>query len=213
MYAQKWIVTAFKVAKPDTKEKAAAAKAASATTVTGGSTNDNRAKSSTPNVATSAVRMTFKADRPFYPYREPEDQRKSDTSNAPRLLRVYFIGNERMEGTVGDAGEWKATVRWSKTLDDANRSTLIRQLKFTNESTPEKWWLTEFEDRSSPRPGVDEVYFKTAKDQQTVERTAMTLPSKPTPPTWPMFAVIGIAFVLVYARRALRRASPQYGVA
>ena len=36
---------------------------------------------------------------------------------------------------------------------------------------PDKaWFLTEFEDRSSPRPGTDEVYFGPAPDQSPVER-------------------------------------------
>jgi hypothetical protein len=32
------------------------------------------------------------------------------------------------------------------------------------------WWLTEFEDRSTPRPGTDEVYFAPAPDQSPVAR-------------------------------------------
>src|SRR5206468_8255579 len=60
----------------------------------------------TPGVATSAVRMTFTAERPFFPYREPEDQRRGPAAGTPRLLRVYFLGDARMKGALGEKGEW-----------------------------------------------------------------------------------------------------------
>lgn len=61
-----------------------------------------------PVVTTAAVRMSFTTPRPFFPYREPADQRESPKANVPvaeteRLLRVFFIGTARVEGTLGDA--------------------------------------------------------------------------------------------------------------
>lgn len=65
-------------------------------------------------IATSAVCMSFKAERPFYPYREPAEQRETmpaslkagvapDVSN-DRRLRVFFVSDARMDGAVGEGG-------------------------------------------------------------------------------------------------------------
>src|SRR5205807_1141546 len=44
------------------------------------------------SVASKAVRMTFKADKPFFPYREPAEQRQKKGGQPGRLLRVYLLG-------------------------------------------------------------------------------------------------------------------------
>jgi hypothetical protein len=43
-----------------------------------------------------AVRLSFSADRPFYPYAEPGDQTQSE----PRTLRVTVVSDARMEGEI-----------------------------------------------------------------------------------------------------------------
>jgi hypothetical protein len=145
--AQEWKLTAFKIASD------AAAKA----------------------ISTSAVRMTFTTERPFYPYREPADQRETVPPNlagayAGRTLRVFFVGPGRFDGAIGDAGKpWPGRPRWSNPYEG---TALPEQpLPF---ALPENAWLTDFVDESSPRPGTDEVYFAPAKD-----------PSRITPPPIP----------------------------
>jgi hypothetical protein len=138
-----WIITAFKIAK-DSPESM--------------------------NVATTAVRMTFQTERPFYPYREPEDQRRGGKL-APRLLRVFFLGESRMDGTLGKTGElWPGKVVWANKVSAAQRTKLLEVLDLPEETPPATWYLTEFEDRSSPRPGTDDVFFAPSEDQQPVER-------------------------------------------
>ncbi|MFO0660805.1 MAG: DUF2330 domain-containing protein [Polyangiaceae bacterium] len=58
--------------------------------------------SETPSnaIGTSAVRMSFKTDRPFFPYREPSNQRDTSVASKPasersRLLRVFFVNTRR----------------------------------------------------------------------------------------------------------------------
>src|SRR5262249_31034788 len=76
-----WIITAFKIDKGGRNQQ---------------------------ELATSAVRMTFTTDRPFYPYSEPADQRQArrdrrdQWAQAPRLLRVHFLSDKRMAGKLGD---------------------------------------------------------------------------------------------------------------
>jgi hypothetical protein len=121
-------------------------------------------------LASSAVRMTFKTDRPFFPYREPESQASAGPAPS-RLLRVYFVGDQRMQGTLGEKGNaWPGTVAWANRLEGSDRDKLLALLKLSAQTPPASWWLTEFEDRSSPRPGTDDVFFAPAADQTPVER-------------------------------------------
>src|SRR5262249_54133622 len=122
-----------------------------------------------PGAATSAVRMTFKTDRPFFPYREPEDQRAA-AGTGPRLLRVYLLAEKRMAGTLGEMGDWPGPVVWAARLRADQRRRLLGTLKLRRDPPPGSWWLTEFEARSAPRPGTDEVYFRPAADQAAVAR-------------------------------------------
>jgi hypothetical protein len=135
----KWVITAFKIAAADKPTAAGTALPVDAT----------------------AVRMTFKTDKPFYPYREPADARAAPAGD--RFLRVYFLAGERYAGTLGAAGDWPGQAVWANAADPPKGvgATAV---------SGQAWWLTEFEDRSSPRPGTDEVYFAPAEDQATLER-------------------------------------------
>lgn len=168
----KWKITAFKIAKDD---------------------KGNRL------VATSAVRMSFKTERPFFPYREPAEpppppETATEKGEEPkivrrtpgaRLLRVYFLGSERVQGQLGDK-EWPGKTVWANKVYTADRHNLFPFLKL-DLPTDKDWWLTELEDRSSPRPGTDDVYFDTAKDQAAVSRPALIryAPRPPVPPKPP----------------------------
>ena len=83
-----WTVTAFRIATIDTTR---------------------------PGIATTACGMTFPTDRPFFPYREPEDQRiESANPPPPRLLRTFFVGNGRHGGRLGGNQIWPGTDRLGK---------------------------------------------------------------------------------------------------
>lgn len=124
-----------------------------------------------PALGTAAVRMSFTTDRPFYPYREPTDQRDPKDPPAARLLRVFFVGPQRVEGAVGSAagspgaakGPWPGKPTWSDHL------TAARDLGPLPVAAPAGAWLTAFEDRSSPRPGTDDLFFTPSPAQQPVK--------------------------------------------
>ena len=135
---RKWLITAFKISKADPKA---------------------------PLAQTSAVRMSFKTDRPFYPYREPD----SAAAGAPnRALEVFFLGPQRVDGVVGASTPWPGNALWSNELSWPNRSELRAKLKLPDDPIESGMRLTRFVDRSSPRPGTDELYFKTAASQATL---------------------------------------------
>jgi hypothetical protein len=116
-----------------------------------------------PAVATSAVRMSFTAEQPFFPYREPADQREAQP-NAPvlqgnRLLRVFFIGPERVAGSIGAArAPWPGETYYSNPIAKITKPLALPV------QAPEGAWLTVFEDRASPRPGTDDLFFARAAD-------------------------------------------------
>ena len=146
-----WIITAFKIASDAPKTK---------------------------GINTSAVRMSFKTERPFYPYREPADQRpaaeagKEPVKVPNRLLRVYVLAKQRMQANLGDK-DWPGKTVWANLVHLDNCKTLAKHLQLKDWQPTGSWWLTELEDRSSPRPGTDELFFAASKDQSAVTRPPM----------------------------------------
>lgn len=161
------------------------------------------------SLQTTPVRMTFRTERPFFPYREPEEPKEVEAAAAAtkqkqkvpihqrgRLLRVFFIGDQRVEGMLGN-DKWTAGMPWSNVLSDAQRTDLIERLGLPDNELPARPRLTVFEDLSSPRPGREEVYFRTAADQSVVTRPDRVLRR----PIWipidvVLLGLIGLAVVL-----------------
>jgi hypothetical protein len=178
----KWVLTAFKIAAQ-----------------TGGP--DHPTGPRPANL--TAVRMSFPTNKPFYPYREPEDARKP--SGQERLLRVYFLADKRYSGTLGTSGEWPGKAVWSD-------ETTVPTLPGAKIDGGRKWRLTEFEDHSSPRPGTDEVYFAPDTDQSTKERPPIIHIDYQVEywPGWggalvglmPILAIIGVYCIWRLARRS-----------
>jgi hypothetical protein len=113
------------------------------------------------------VRLSFWTDKPFYPYREPVAAAAS-----PRLLRVFFLNSSPVTGRFEDSasapGAWPGRVTTAHNLDgfDPNfRPDIAKKLALAPSQMPSPLWLTTFEDRSSPRPAVADVYFSDAPQQ------------------------------------------------
>lgn len=132
---QRWIITAFKI---------------------------DKGQSDLP-AQTSAVKMSFTTDRPFFPYREPASQREYNTLGIPRrLLVVFFLGPDRVDGTIGAGTDWPGDLQWSDTLDDRFRNELTVA---TSVPIPAGARLTAFHDTAAPRPGTDDLFFAKTADQ------------------------------------------------
>jgi Uncharacterized protein conserved in bacteria (DUF2330) len=144
-----WIITAFKLTKDGGKSG---------------------------QLETKAVRMSFHSDRPFYPYREPEDLRKS--GGGTRALHLFFLADQKYEGTLGDNGNWPGSTLWANDVSSV-APFWTTNLKLADTALAKSLegarYLTEFQDNSNPRPGTDEVYFRPASDQSTLERPPIVL--------------------------------------
>jgi hypothetical protein len=174
----KWFITAFKVEKgPDGKA-----------------------------VATKAVRMTFKTPAPFFPYREPETKSPEGPSPA-RLLRVYFLSSSRVKGALGKegAGEaWPGTVPWANKIESGDREKILDLVKLPNDTPPQSWWLTEFEDRSSPRPGKADVWFSPTTNDPVERPPQIQYVANPIPDcvmTYALVAYLAIPGLVRHLRR------------
>jgi Uncharacterized protein conserved in bacteria (DUF2330) len=147
-------------------------------------------------VETDAIRMTFTTDKPVYPYREPTDQRENlppEASYQPRLLRVFFLGTQRVDGTVG-TGAFGGEVTWAGPV-----KTSV-PLPF---ATLDKPWLTVFEDTSSPRPGTDDLFFAPSKDQAEVRPPPIVIQhDSEIPVPLDVVAVVAIGAWRIKRRRA-----------
>lgn len=189
--ANKWYLTAFKVA-----------------TETGGPTPPGGAKT----VTNSAVRISFPTDTPFYPYREPVDARTATAGGgASRTLRVFVLTDSRVTGRIGKGdpnAPFPGRTVWANSLDAGRLTAVTTAGKLPALPGNRHWHLTEFEDRSSPRPGTDEVYFSPSADQSAVERPPLVGYEYYDAPVWPwVSAAVGapvlVAGLIVW--RVLRR--------
>src|SRR5262249_32473112 len=141
-----WKITALKVAKDkDAKDK--------------------------PSVAASALRMSFKTDRPLFPYREPDSKNSAQALGASqRLLRVYFLADGRYQGELTKQVHWTGTVAWANKLSPADREKTLELLHLPATTAPAEWWLTEFEDAWPYRTAPADLYFSRSADQNGVKR-------------------------------------------
>jgi hypothetical protein len=202
-----WIITAFKVAGQPRPTGAGNG----GTTGRGGPPatrrDGPRSAQQVNGLQASAVRMSFKADRPYFPYREPADQRDERAAGVSRSLRVYFVAAQRFAGKLGDGSvAWPGRTVWADKLAEAEVKHLADELKLPAGLPSGELWLTEFEDRSSPRPGTDEVYFEPSPDQSTVARPPLVrYVDDPTP--WLIGFVVALPVALLGALLILRWAS------
>jgi hypothetical protein len=193
-----WIITAFQIAKSDAGR---------------------------PEVSTQAVRMSFETERPFFPYSEPADQRTGPPTRGGRLLRIFFVGTQRMQGALDDKTPWPGRAAWANPLAEDRRTALQGLLDQSADkeggkigALPEKAHLTAFDDPSSPRPGTSDLFFSPSEDQSNLHRPpiihqvevyAPGLLAAPASGWWTGAAVIGcsvlvVALVLVGWRLAMR---------
>ena len=121
----------------------------------------------------AAVRMSFKSDVPFFPYREPARPARSGSGAEPRLLRVYLLATARMEGVLGvsaASAAWPGRAVWADRISEQDRAALLEHVKLTSAVAAGALWLTEFADGSSPRPAAHDLVFRTAADPSVLHK-------------------------------------------
>jgi hypothetical protein len=173
-----WIITAFKVVKDP----------------------------SVDDVATSAVRMSFHAVRPFFPYSEPAEQRDSKTKGwSRRLLRVFFVAEARYKGRLGNNRNWPGRTVWAGPLQAEPAAELAKKLAVkAGRQAP---WLTVFEDKASPRPGTADLFFDLSPDQAEIRRPPIEFVQTYTVGGWICLGVVVLLLGWTIIRN-VRRSRP-----
>jgi hypothetical protein len=163
-----------------------------------------------PSITAAALRISFKTDKPLFPYREPDPTKSAAALNAQnRVLRIFFIGDGRYRGDLAADEAWSGKVAWADKLTPAARGKLLELLKLPANTGPAEWWLTEFEDNWPYRAAPADVTFVKDADQTPVKRPPMiyyvgaSLPDDPT-----IYALAGFLVIPPLVRRARRWPKP-----
>ncbi|MGE3806441.1 MAG: DUF2330 domain-containing protein [Gemmataceae bacterium] len=162
-------------------------------------------------VAASALRISFKTDRPLFPYREPESASAAkELGINHRLLRIYFVGEARYQGELTREQPWTGKVAWADKLTADQRKRTLELLGLPETTGPAEWWLTEFEDPWPYEKAPADVYFARSADQGEVKRPPIVeYVAAPYPTDVMMFAIAGFLFVPPVVR--LLRRKPRQG--
>lgn len=175
---QKWKITALKVAK-------------------------KKEGDTTKDVTAAALRMSFKTDRPLFPYREPDSTRFAASLGANRrLLRIYFLAEARYQGEMTKAQAWTGNVAWANKIGAADRKKVLELLRLPENTGPSEWWLTEFEDNWPYKIAPADVYFSRSTDQGTVKREPIVryVSGRQGPDAMPFAIAVAIALSFLFVR-------------
>ena len=164
-------------------------------------------------VAAAALRMTFKTDRPLFPYREPNTRSAAQALDAKnRLLRIYFVAEAKFAGDFTQAGKtWGGHIAWANPMRDEEHQKLLELLKLSPATEQKAWWLTEFEDAWPYAGAPSDVYFSRAANQDPRRRAPII---EYVSSAWPIdasgFAIVA-AIVLPPLLNRVRRRSRHQG--
>jgi hypothetical protein len=126
-------------------------------------------------VSASALRLSFKTDRPLFPYREPDPSGPAKALGAhDRLLRIYFIAEARYDGELTREAPWTGKTAWAGKVRDGDRRQLLEALRLPPTTGPKAWYLTEFEDHWPYRTAPADLYFHRSDDQGEIRRPPIT---------------------------------------
>ena len=159
------------------------------------------------NVTASALRITFKTDRPLFPYREP-DSTKSATALGvnQRLLRIYFLADARYGGELTKESPWTGKVAWAGQLSAENLNQVCEMLKLEKVAEATNWWLTEFEDPWPYQVAPADLYFARDASQNPIKRPPIVeYVAAPSPRDLSVYALAGVLLVPPLWRRIRRR--------
>jgi hypothetical protein len=158
-------------------------------------------------VEASALRMTFKTERPLFPYREPDSRKSAEVLRAnKRLLRIYFLAEARYQGELSREVPWTGQVAWANKLSPADRKKTLELLKLPESTGPASWWLTEFEDEWPYRVAPADVAFSPSRDQNGVKRPpVIQYVSSDWPPDGTAYAIAAVVVLPPLLRHVRRR--------
>jgi hypothetical protein len=162
------------------------------------------------SVAAPALRITFRTDRPLFPYREPDPKTFAAALGANhRLLRIYFVAEGRYQGVLGTEGAWSAKAAWANNLAVTDREKLLELLNLPKDAGPAEWFLTEFEHVWPYAVAPADVYFTRAADQNPIKRPPIIeYVGLPLPMDAMTYAIAAVVVMPPLIRRVRRKNKP-----
>lgn len=139
---------------------------------------------------TSAVRVSFATDVPFYPYKMPAD---TWPKGHVRPIALYFVsGGVARAQYRGSSEDWEAEVKWSGRLPREEAMTLATNIGLSADDIPEGTTLTVFRNSETAQGYDQDLFFLTYNSIL---------------PTWAVLIVIvlaiaGIVYLLVTRKKA-----------
>ncbi|MFT3881958.1 MAG: DUF2330 domain-containing protein [Gemmatales bacterium] len=128
----------------------------------------DKAEANKKLVEASALRMSFKTEKPLFPYREPAyGDMGTKLNQKNRLLRIYVLADTSFHGNYAASVKdpaWSGKVAWAGPMKPEARTKVLEQLKLPAETGPAKFYLTEYEDNWPYTLAPGDVYF--SKDAQ-----------------------------------------------
>lgn len=122
-------------------------------------------------VDAASLRISFKTQRPLFPYREPDPKAFAQALGVKqRLLRIYFLAEARYRGDLTEDTPWTGKAVWAGSISEEARRLLLAALKLPGNAGPAGMWLTEFEDRWPYQAAPTDLYFSRDQVQQTLRR-------------------------------------------
>lgn len=149
-------------------------------------------------VAARSLRMSFHTDQPLFPYREPDSSAATNALNLHRrLLRIFFIGDARYQGKITSTQSWTGNTVWSNPLAPEQRTALLNQLTLPQDTGPETFWLTEFEDPWPYRQAEADLIFSKDLTQNKIKRHPIVIYDEvENPIDLLVFAGFGLSFLV-----------------
>ena len=120
-------------------------------------------------VAASSLRLSFKADAPLFPYREPDPKAAGPLAASGRLLRIYLATDARYDGALTGAA-WTGQTVWANPIASADRARLLAHLGLPDDAAPKSLFLTEIEDPWPRKVHPSDLVFSRRAGQETVKR-------------------------------------------
>jgi hypothetical protein len=107
--------------------------------------------------APTAVRMSYAATAPMFPYSEPA------SDGTPRPFRLTVVSKSRVEGRLGD-GPWSASVGYANFVPEDRMRALLDGVVPADEQTGA--FVTVFDEPRSLRGSLDLVLRATPRDER-----------------------------------------------
>jgi hypothetical protein len=145
-------------------------------------------------LATPAIRMTFTAERPVFPYRVPSDNRSGG-----HLLRMYYVASERGDADL-EGTSWAAETIFARPMGN-DLAGLLKGAVPPQEKRSGELWLSVFDDQTWPS-GDKDLYFKPAVDQASIVPDPVTVRKKVF---FPLDVLLLLGMVVGLTRRRRRR--------